>query len=122
MMCDCSSIYVQLQWAAVMGATGSSPGWNGINSIAMGVYDCTCHGAIFSDPMNTQEVVVGMVGYVDDNNNNVNGTPSEPIQTIVQRSQNSTQLWNDLIHATGGKLNLEKSFFQVLAYDFTKIG
>jgi Ni,Fe-hydrogenase III small subunit len=88
----------------------------------MGVYDCTCHGAIFSDPMNTQEVVVGMVGYVYDNNNKVNGTPSEPIQTIVQRSQNNTQLWNDLIHATGGKLNLEKSFFQVLAYDFTKKG
>jgi hypothetical protein len=35
---------------------------------------------------------------------------------IIIRTQHDAQLWNDLIRATGGALNLDKCFAQVLAF------
>ena len=37
---------------------------------------------------------------------------------IIIRTQHDAQLWNDLLRATGGALNLDKCFAQVLAFEF----
>ena len=59
-----------------------------------------------------------MLGSVDDNNITNNGDEWETVQDIMKRTQHDAQLWNDLLRATGGALNLDKCFAQVLAFQF----
>jgi hypothetical protein len=59
-----------------------------------------------------------MLGFVDDNNITNNGEPWERVNDIMIRSQHDAQLWNDLLRATGGALNLDKCSAQVLAFEF----
>jgi hypothetical protein len=59
-----------------------------------------------------------MLGFVDDNNITNNGEEWETVKDIIIRTQHDAQLWNDLFRATGGALNLDKCFAQVLAFQF----
>jgi hypothetical protein len=47
---------------------------------------------------------------------NMPGEEWETITDIIVRTQQDAQLWNDLLRATGGALNLDKCFAQVLAF------
>jgi hypothetical protein len=66
--------------------------------------------------------MLGMLGYVDDNNITNNGKDGESVADVIQRTQHDAQLWNDLLRATGGALNLDKCFTQVLNYTFALNG
>jgi hypothetical protein len=55
---------------------------------------------------------------VDDNNITNNGEKWETVNDIIVRTQQDAQLWNDLFRTTGGALNLDKCFAQVLAFQF----
>jgi hypothetical protein len=57
-----------------------------------------------------------MLGFVDDNNITNNGEEWETVNDIIIQTQHNAQLWNDLLRATGGALNLDKCFAQVLAF------
>jgi hypothetical protein len=59
-----------------------------------------------------------MLGFVDDNNITNNGEEWETVTDIIVRTQQDAELWNDLLRATGGALNLDKCFAQVLAFQF----
>jgi hypothetical protein len=59
-----------------------------------------------------------MLGFVDDNNITNNGEEWETVSDIIIRTQHDAQLWNDLLRVTGGALNLDKCFAQVLAFQF----
>jgi hypothetical protein len=60
--------------------------------------------------------------YVDDNNITNNGRDGETVKDGIKRTQHDAQLWNDLLRATGGALNMDKCFTQVLAYTFALNG
>ena len=49
-----------------------------------------------------------MLGFVDDNNISNTGEKHESIEDIIKRTQHDAQLWNDILKATGGTLNLLK--------------
>jgi hypothetical protein len=53
-------------------------------------------------------------------NNNItnNGEEWETVKDIKIRTQHEAQLWNDLLRATGGALNLDECLAQVLAFQF----
>jgi hypothetical protein len=59
-----------------------------------------------------------MLGFVDNNNITNNGEEWETIHGIIMQTQHNAQLWNDLLQATGGALNLDKCFAQVIAFQF----
>ena len=63
-----------------------------------------------------------MLSYVDDNNISNNGAPHETIKDVIKRTQHDAQLWNDILTATGGTLNLLKCFFQVIYIKFSRSG
>ena len=63
-----------------------------------------------------------MLSYVDDNNISNNGVPHETIEDVIKRTQHDAQLWNDILTATGGTLNLLKCFFQVIYTVFSRSG
>ena len=63
-----------------------------------------------------------MLGFVDVNNITNTGEEWETVQDIMERTQHDAQLWNDLLRATGGALNLDKCFAQVLSFEFSLNG
>ena len=47
-----------------------------------------------------------MLGFVDDKNISNTGGKRESIEDIIKQTQHNAQLWNDILMATGGTLNL----------------
>jgi hypothetical protein len=52
------------------GSGASAQGWGKIASNALDAHDKFGHGCMYEDPWKICVVILGMVGYVDDNNNN----------------------------------------------------
>jgi hypothetical protein len=96
------------------GSAASAQGWGKIASKAFDAHDAYGFGCIYNDPWKTLRVMLGMLGYVDDNNITNNGEDGETVADVIKQTQFDAQLWNDLLRATGGALNLDKCFAQVL--------
>ena len=65
-------------------------------------------GSHYSDPEGFFKTIIGMLGFVDDNNISNTGEKHESIEDVIKRTQHDAQLWNDILKATGGTLNLLK--------------
>jgi hypothetical protein len=100
------------------GGAASAQGWGKIVSILFDIHDKYGHGCKYEDPWKLYNSIIGMLGFVDDNNITNNGEGWETVSDIIIRTQHGAQLWNDLLRATGGALNLDKCFAQVLAFQF----
>jgi hypothetical protein len=100
------------------GSGALAQGWGKIASNAFDAHDKFSHGCKYKDPWKICVVILGMLGYVDNNNITSNGKDGEDVQDIIKRTEHDAQLWNDLLRATGGALNLDKFLTQVLDYTF----
>jgi hypothetical protein len=100
------------------GSAASAQGWTKLVSELFDIHDRYGYGCKYADPWNLYSTIIGMLGFVDDNNITNNGEPWETVDNIMIRTQRDAQLWNDLLRATGGALNLDKCFAQVLAFEF----
>ncbi|OEU09351.1 hypothetical protein FRACYDRAFT_248200 [Fragilariopsis cylindrus CCMP1102] len=100
------------------GSAASAQGWGKLVSLLFDIHDKYGHGCKYEDPWKLYSAIIGMLGFVDDNNITNNGEPWETVNDIIIRTQHDAQLWNDLLRATGGALNLDKCFAQVLAFQF----
>jgi hypothetical protein len=93
-------------------------GWGKIVSVLFDIHDKYGHGCKYKDPWKLYSSIIGMLGFVGDNNITNNGEEWETVIDIIIGRQHDAQLWNDLLRATGGALNLNKCFTQVLAFQF----
>ena len=100
------------------GSAASAQGWTKLVSMLFDIHDKYGHGCKYEDPWKLYSAIIGMLGFVDDNNITNNGEEWETVNDIILRTQHDAQLWNDLLRATGGALNLDKCFAQVLAFQF----
>ena len=100
------------------GSAASAQGWGKLVSKLFDIHDKYGHGSKYADPWRLFNAIIGMLGFVDDNNITNNGEKWETVNDIIIRTQQDAQLWNDLLRATGGALNLDKCFAQVLAFQF----
>ncbi|OEU13908.1 hypothetical protein FRACYDRAFT_242262 [Fragilariopsis cylindrus CCMP1102] len=100
------------------GSAASAQGWTKLVSMLFDIHDKYGHGCKYEDPWRLYSEIIGMLGFVDDNNITNNGEDWETVNDIIIRTQHDAQLWNDLLRATGGALNLDKCFAQVLAFQF----
>ena len=100
------------------GSAASAQGWGKIVSVLFDIHDKYGHGCKYEDPWKLYNSIIGMLGFVDDNNITNNGEEWETVHDIIIRTQHDAQLWNDLLRATGGALNLDKCFAQVIAFQF----
>ena len=100
------------------GSGASAQGWTKLVSKLVDIHDQYGYGCKYEDPWKLYTAIIGMLGSVDDNNITNNGDEWETVQDIMKRTQHDAQLWNDLLRATGGALNLDKCFAQVLAFQF----
>jgi hypothetical protein len=100
------------------GSGASAQGWGKLVSVLFDIHDMYGHGSEYADPWKLYSTIIGMLGFVDDNNITNNGEEWETVSDIIIRTQHDAQLWNDLLRATGGALNLDKCFAQVIAFQF----
>jgi hypothetical protein len=104
--------------AMVTHSAASAQGWGKIVSVLFNIHDKYGHGCKYEDSWKLYDSIIGMLGFVNDNNITNNGKEWETVNDIIIRTQQDAQLWNDLLLATGGALNLDKCFAQVLAFQF----
>ncbi len=71
-------------------------------------------GAIFQDPITKDEVNRIMDGFVDDMLLWMTLQGESDTEKLTRKLQEASQWWEELLSASGGKLELEKSFFYVL--------
>ena len=73
-------------------------------------------------PLGDITLSVTMVGFVDDATCITSGDPAAPIGDLVTRMQHDSQLWNDLLWTSGGKLELPKCGYHTVYYTFKPDG
>jgi hypothetical protein len=100
------------------GSTASAQGWGEIVSVLFDIHNKYGHGCKYEDSWKLYSTIIDMLGFVDDNNITNNGDEWETVQDIIVQTQHDAQLWNDLLRATGGALNLDICFAQLLAFEF----
>ena len=77
------------------------------------------HDARYNDPTGKlKPLIVGMLLFVDNCNQSITGEKHEDIRDLLGRSQHNMKLWNDLVRASGAKLELSKCFTQIIHFDF----
>lgn len=77
----------------------------------MDIYDKYGHGYSYFDLMScSQEIITGILGFVDDCNLSNTGKKFEILFDVLKHTQHNAQLWNDLDTASDTKLKLSKYF------------
>jgi hypothetical protein len=90
--------------------------------------DVHCHGAEFCDPTGTTSHQCTGDGFLDGVANVFNFCLSDMLTNeylpsgITTGMKSEAQVWEKLLWATGGTLNLSKCFYYVIAWDFHKNG
>jgi hypothetical protein len=103
--------------------------WVLISCLMFATMESLCHGAEFCNPTQTESHQRTGDGFVDDVANVFNHglaimlsddtiTPAD----IAAGMQYEAQVWERLLWATGGALELSKCFYYILYYDFHKNG
>ena len=69
-----------------------------------------------------RDIIIRVLGFVDDNNISNTGEKYKTIQDILKKTQNDAQFWNDLITSSGARLELPKCFTQIIQFEFTMSG
>ena len=111
------------------GLKASPPIWALISVFIMKLMPHKSCGVSFSDPALTEEIHRVMDGYVDDTTVWVNHF-LEQLQGIYESTpeataaslQRSAQWWEELLHTTGGKLELDKCFYYLFHWKFDEEG
>jgi hypothetical protein len=106
--------------------SGNSPMiWCFLSSVLFDCYETQAHGAIYETPDKQFRTKLHMVGYVDDSNGQTNAflentQPSD--RSLLTKMQHDAQTWNDLLHASGGALELPKCVYQLISWRFLTDG
>ena len=85
------------------------------------IYDSHCYGSKYINMAGTEELKLGMTGFVDDSGNNVNCQPEE-IHTLSAKATHDAQLWNDILWSSGGALEHSKCCYHYLQTIFHETG
>ena len=106
--------------------SGNSPTiWAIVSSVLFTCHESQAHGATYSTPDGRYEIRITMIGFVDDSTGQVNcfqDCVQPPISELIRRMQHDAQLWNDLLWASGGDLELPKCSYHVLLWKFSSSG
>ena len=106
--------------------SGSSPMiWCFISSMLFSIHQEKAIGASYISPDKSLSVRLFMVSFVDDTYGSVNDfsrTPPPSPTELVSMAQHDSQLWSDLLHRSGGALELAKSKYHTVSYLFNPSG
>jgi hypothetical protein len=106
-------------------------GWTGISTVFFESLDKIAEGVLFTDPEQMLTEQRNTDGYVDDTTNWMNrfldeladrGKTETTLEEIQTGLTLSAQWWEELLHASGGKLELPKCFFYIVSRLFDSEG
>jgi exonuclease III len=104
------------------GSSSSPSIWTLYCSAAFDIYDQHCYGAKYTSTDLSQQLILGMTGFVDDNNAQTTGRPDESEAALAARCTHDAQLWHDILWSTGGALETSKCSYQSMRFDFSSSG
>ena len=100
--------------------------WLFIDSVLYDCYEAKAHPAVYCTPDKKNRFELGMAGFVDDSNGQTNQFERDEIaktwRLVLQYAQENAQHWSDLLHASGGALELSKCSFHLLRWSFSISG
>jgi hypothetical protein len=107
------------------GSANSLALWTIVCSTLFNAHEEAAHGSTYESPDRTVSIQLHMVGFVDDTSGSVNeflsNTPPTP-ERLIQLMHQDAQLWSDLLHSSGGALELSKCSYHVIYYNFALSG
>ena len=112
------------KWSAIM--------WSQISPILMWLLKQKSGGLTFQDPLRRTTIRRSADGFVDDVTAWINcfeqiskdpqATNKNTLQELVKKMEIAAQYWEELLNASGGKLELPKCFYYILHWNFDKEG
>ena len=100
--------------------------WLFLSCILYTCYEKLTKAAAYCCPDRSHQMEIGMIGFVDDNNDQTNNflqdEDSETLPLVLAQTQCNAQSWNDLLTASGGALELTKCSYHVVHWKFAKNG
>ena len=112
------------KWSAIM--------WSQISPILMWLLEKKSGGLTFQDPLRRKTIRRSADGFVDDVTawincfdqiaNDPHAQDHESLPKLVKKMEEAAQYWEQLLNATGGKLELPKCFYYILHWNFNKEG
>jgi hypothetical protein len=107
------------------GSTYSPPAWSQIVSKWFDAHGKRAHGATYCTPDGSIKIFLHMLGFVDDTKHHVNDMMSpcaQSVTTLVDKMAEDSQLWSDLLKASGAGLELSKISFYISCWKFDTSG
>jgi hypothetical protein len=95
-------------------STYSPPAWAQIVSKLFDAHGKQAHGATYCSPDGSIKIFLHMLGFVDDTKHHVNDMMcprAQSVETLVSLMAQDSQLWSDLLTASGAALELSKMYF-----------
>jgi hypothetical protein len=103
------------------GSTYSPPTWAQIVSKLFDAHGKRAHGATYCSPDGSVKICLHMLGFVDNTKHHVNGMmhpTAQSAETLVSKMAEDSQLWSDLLTASGAALELSKMYFYISSWKF----
>jgi hypothetical protein len=107
------------------GSCASPSIWLQICSVLFDCHNQKSYGANYSTPDGKLTFKAGMTGFVDNTRGQTNNQTMEqpmPLQQLISWMQADTQLWGDLLHVSGGALEIPKCNYYVMQWQFKPSG
>lgn len=108
------------------GSSFSPAIWFFISCILYNIYEKMAKTAAYCTPDRSHVFEIGMIGFVDDNNDQTNrflqDEDSTTLPLVLAQTQHNAQCWNDLLTASGGALEIPKCSYHVVHWKFEKNG
>jgi hypothetical protein len=95
-----------------------------LSSVLYDCYDTQARTATDCTPDKKYTITIGLVGFVDDNNDHTNKFDQDKTELTWKEvwhnhARQSAQLWTDLLNASGGALELPKCPYHLVHWSFS---
>jgi hypothetical protein len=107
------------------GSCASPSVWLQICSVLFDCHNQKSYGAEYTSPDGSISFTTSMTGFVDDTKGQTNDMHSKqplPLTELIARMQSDAQLWGDLLHVSGGALEIPKCNYYVMRWKFQRSG
>ena len=106
------------------GSTNSPNAWLFISNKIVKCYKHQAHGAVYSDPEEHHKIAIHIAGFVDDKTlfSNCFYCLDSEVEEVISRLKEDTQLFSNLLWATGGAMEPRKCNYSVLHWKFRDDG
>jgi hypothetical protein len=102
---------------SAQGRGDSANRWDFISSDMIEAYKSQAHLWELKNPDGSATIVIGLQAFIDDTNSILALPHGSQTQELQEKLQHNADLWNGLLHATGGKLNAEKCSLTIFKWD-----